>query len=325
MRQRFIASLVLLAACVAEGEDPPPPIDDGELVDTADPVDTDPPADTGPQDQDGDGVPAPTDCNDSDARTFPGAEERCDGRDNDCVDGPAPGEALVDGVPACAPCDAAGWWPVVRDLTDTDDGRTVLTDLVDDLACTYDQARDDLFGPVDGTPAPEGGTQAEGLYTGVVVTYAGAQPEPGIMNTEHTWPQSRGADTVPLRCDLNHLFPADAGVNSRRGSLPFGEVVVANWTDTDGNREGGGLFEPREAAKGRIARALLYVALFYNDRLAPEERPSAYELDIAKDWHALYPPTELEQARAARVYAAQGVANPLVVCDGLDARLGVVD
>jgi hypothetical protein len=37
-----------------------------------------------PADADGDGVAAPADCNDNDAAVFPGAPERCDGRDNDC-------------------------------------------------------------------------------------------------------------------------------------------------------------------------------------------------------------------------------------------------
>lgn len=35
-------------------------------------------------DSDGDGVPFPCDCDDADAEVVPGAEDRCDGRDNDC-------------------------------------------------------------------------------------------------------------------------------------------------------------------------------------------------------------------------------------------------
>ncbi len=44
------------------------------------------PDDTGPEivDADGDGWPAEDDCNDEDASVFPGAEETCDGFDNDC-------------------------------------------------------------------------------------------------------------------------------------------------------------------------------------------------------------------------------------------------
>lgn len=45
-------------------------------------------------DADGDGVPASRDCDDSDAGIYPGAVERCDGRDNNC-NGQADENALV--------------------------------------------------------------------------------------------------------------------------------------------------------------------------------------------------------------------------------------
>ncbi len=35
-------------------------------------------------DEDGDGIPWPEDCHDGDAQIYPGAEEICDGLDNDC-------------------------------------------------------------------------------------------------------------------------------------------------------------------------------------------------------------------------------------------------
>ncbi|MFT5455340.1 MAG: hypothetical protein ACI9K2_001819 [Myxococcota bacterium] len=50
-----------------------------------------------PLDRDGDGVPAPEDCDDSDPSVYPGAEERCDGIDQDC-DG-----MIVPGGDVC-PC-----------------------------------------------------------------------------------------------------------------------------------------------------------------------------------------------------------------------------
>ena len=48
--------------------------------------DTEP--DTGPEDvdADGDGSPSSADCDDGDAAVFPGADEVCDGKDNDCDD-----------------------------------------------------------------------------------------------------------------------------------------------------------------------------------------------------------------------------------------------
>ncbi|MCK6528037.1 putative metal-binding motif-containing protein [Myxococcota bacterium] len=62
-----------------------------------------------PDDADGDGVPAPEDCDDSDPAVHPGAEEACNGRDDDC-DGLVPeGEADGDGDGhlACDDCDDA--------------------------------------------------------------------------------------------------------------------------------------------------------------------------------------------------------------------------
>ncbi len=60
---------------------------DGKTTDTG-PTDTST-TDTGatdPNDADGDGVPAPEDCDDNNPLRFPGSVEHCDGVDNNCVD-----------------------------------------------------------------------------------------------------------------------------------------------------------------------------------------------------------------------------------------------
>ncbi|MGC6491702.1 MAG: MopE-related protein [Myxococcota bacterium] len=52
-------------------------------------------------------VPVPGDCNDADALTFPGADERCDGEDNNC-DGNVPADEVDadgDAFLACVECD----------------------------------------------------------------------------------------------------------------------------------------------------------------------------------------------------------------------------
>lgn len=68
--------------------------------------------DTEPQvvDEDGDGVPAEEDCDDADATVFPGADEVCDGRDNDC-DGQAEAGAEVSWRAAGGSwTDASAWF-----------------------------------------------------------------------------------------------------------------------------------------------------------------------------------------------------------------------
>lgn len=70
----------------ADGE----PTGDGAAHDSAPHVDTGPPP---PVDADGDGTTADLDCDDADPGVWPGAAERCDGRDEDC-DG-----LIDDGVP----------------------------------------------------------------------------------------------------------------------------------------------------------------------------------------------------------------------------------
>jgi len=73
---RRILPLIFLLACDAEplktAADSDPPV---ESVDSAPPTDLD---------RDGDGVHTPEDCDDTDATVFPGAEETCNGRDDDC-------------------------------------------------------------------------------------------------------------------------------------------------------------------------------------------------------------------------------------------------
>ncbi|MEZ4434231.1 MAG: MopE-related protein [bacterium] len=85
--------------------------------------------DLGPVDDDGDGVAAGEDCDDGDETVYPGAAERCDGRDEDCdeaVDEGVEGccaEGRVRGcgsnVGACRPgaqrCDAMGRWGACMD------------------------------------------------------------------------------------------------------------------------------------------------------------------------------------------------------------------
>ncbi|MBK9336241.1 MAG: endonuclease [Lewinellaceae bacterium] len=44
------------------------------------------------------------------------------------------------------------------------------------------------------------------------------------INTEHAYPQSKGAANGNARSDMHHLYPTRIPVNEARGSLPFAEI-----------------------------------------------------------------------------------------------------
>ncbi len=100
-----------------------------------DPTDSKPPEDTGPGiiDADGDSYAEGDDCDDQDPAVFPGAEERCDGVDNDCdgeVDedasdaaswyADADGDGYGDAEVSTRACQAPSGY--AADATDCDDG-----------------------------------------------------------------------------------------------------------------------------------------------------------------------------------------------------------
>lgn len=81
-----------------------------------------------------------------------------------------------------------------------------------------------------------------------------------VWNREHVWPQSRqpgsaGNDVAGNLGDPHALRPADPGVNSNRGSLPFG-----NFGTTGLFANLGTFYFPGDADKGDIARNLFYSA-----------------------------------------------------------------
>lgn len=264
------------------------------------------PTDCAGTDADGDGSNACDDCDDADPARTPGAPERCDEVDNDCDGAPAAGEG-----PDCEACDAAGYWADTRDLTG-DDLVVALHGLSSDQLCRdYQTERLFMFTVLD----KESDGMVECVYTGRRVAVGSTEPDPTDMNTEHTWPQSLGADFPPMECDLHHLYPSDAETNARRGNLPFGEVV--NVQDTFGesllgtDARGTQVFEPRDVHKGNVARSMLYFAMRYGYDTDPDL------LAIYQSWHHLDPPDERELERTRTIADRLGEANPYVVCPEL--------
>ncbi len=172
---------IVLAACAGDdkGEETDIPTDD-----TADDTDTD-----DCTDQDGDGVCSDEDCDDLDASVYPGAEEVCDGIDNDCnneIDegvtetyyDDADGDGFGDPESSVEACEAlSGTVPNSNDCDDADD---TIHPGADELCDGLDNDCDDIVdndltsatwyadADGDGYGDPDTGTEACEQPTGFV-------------------------------------------------------------------------------------------------------------------------------------------------------------
>ncbi|RJO66165.1 MAG: hypothetical protein C4523_13890 [Myxococcales bacterium] len=171
----------------------------------------------------------------------------------------------------------------------------------------YGDAKDAMFNDIDNQ-----GGRVQCVYTGEWVTTDGVPPT-SIMNTEHSWPQSYGADVEPARSDLFHLYPALADVNSRRSNVPFGEVATATWSE-GGSKKGKDalgrtVFEPRDPHKGDVVRALFYFAIHYEGGYS---QTPWYDEDVLRQWNRDDPPSAWERSRNEAIENYQDRRNPFV-------------
>ena len=210
----------------------------------------------------------------------------------------------------------------------------------------YNNARDVMYSEIDIKP----GNQLTGVYSGYTITLDLSQDpstnayEQGI-NCEHTWPQSLGAGSEPMKSDMHHLFPTKSNVNSSRGNDPFQDIsdgITDKWyrndyyietipsqyideyaekyNPPDQNDE---RFEPREEQKGNTARAMLYFYTIYVD-VATEDFWGLQE-DTIIDWHLIDLPDATEISRSNAIASYQGNNNPYVIDPSLVGRIFMVE
>jgi endonuclease I len=106
--------------------------------------------------------------------------------------------------------------------------------------------------------------------------------EGGCYNREHSTPQSWFAQLSPMVSDAHHIFPTDGKVNAMHSNYPYGEVTTlltqSGYTNPSlaGSKLGTGtnnfgytgtVFEPIDIYKGDFARAILYMAVRYEDEI----------------------------------------------------------
>ena len=210
----------------------------------------------------------------------------------------------------------------------------------------YNNARDVMYSEID----IKTGNQLTGVYSGYTITLDLSQDpstnayEQGI-NCEHTWPQSLGAGSEPMKSDMHHLFPTKSNVNSSRGNDPFQdsydndtdkwyrndyyiETIPTEYIDEYAEKfnppnQDDERFEPREEQKGNTARAMFYFYTIYVD-VATENFWNLQEEQLI-DWHLYDLPDEIELNRSNMIASYQGNNNPYVIDPSLVGRIFLLD
>ena len=176
----------------------------------------------------------------------------------------------------------------------------------------YDDAREFLFEQLEVRDHGE----LECVYTDDRVEPDGTNTPGDKFNTEHTWPQSRGADVEPNRSDMHHLFAVEMDANNRRADYEFGHVAcdesTCNWhrdesflgPSADDDRDP--IFQVQPERRGDIARAILYYSLRYDEPVSPEEET------VLRDWNCENPPDDYELGRNDAIEQFQSNRNPFI-------------
>jgi hypothetical protein len=137
-----------------------------------------------------------------------------------------------------------------------------------------------------------------------------------ILNTEHTWPQSRFTsrfDPNMQKSDLHHLYPTDSEMNSVRGSLRFGFVdqdsrILKCPQSRVGFRkeDHATVFEPPVNHRGNVARSIFYFSTRYQIKI------SAAEEAVLREWNKADPVDDFEKQKNDTIENLQGNRNPFI-------------
>jgi len=207
----------------------------------------------------------------------------------------------------------------------------------------YTDARDIMYSEID----IKSGNQLTGVYSGYTITLDLSQ-DPSTnaynqgINCEHTWPQSLGAGSEPMKSDMHHLFPTKSNVNSSRGNDPFAESIdtltdkwyrngsyiqtiptqfideyAEKYNPPNQNDE---RFEPREEQKGNTARAMVYFYTIYHN--VADDDFWELQKETLLEWNFIDPPDEDEINRTWAIASyQQNNPNPFVIDPTLFDRI----
>ncbi|MCB0391354.1 MAG: endonuclease [Bdellovibrionales bacterium] len=189
---------------------------------------------------------------------------------------------------------------------------------------TYKEARKFLFGTLY-LDEDAHGTYIKGVYCNYKYREKdfpknagigkGKLPSAKVLNTEHTWPQSKfnpNESQSLQKADLHILFPASPRANSLRSNLDFQQLsqVSQNICNDSGkgyiNYAEGNYFEPPEEHKGNVARALFYFSVRYQLPIVDHVE------NTLRLWHINDPIDQDETNRHQQIFEFQKVRNPFI-------------
>ncbi|MDQ7771963.1 MAG: endonuclease [Elusimicrobiales bacterium] len=147
------------------------------------------------------------------------------------------------------------------------------------------------------------------------------------MNAEHIWPQGYFNSAYPMKADLHHLAPTFLTPNGMRGSHPFGLAGDAVYSTSAGSiLSSDGEFEPADAVKGNVARAMLYFVTRYHDRNIDDGMDYrefwTQRIPMFLRWNRQDPPDAAERRRNDLIETFQGNRNPYIDDPSLADRVG---
>ncbi|GAB3841305.1 endonuclease [Hymenobacter jeollabukensis] len=203
----------------------------------------------------------------------------------------------------------------------------------------YDVARGKMYNYVDVFNG-----QLTCVYSGYSVpktidSTATSTANVGLINCEHTIPQSWFNEVSRMKSDIHHLYPTYTQWNSNRGSDMFAEIPDAqtriwmrNTTSQSGiptsniaewSEDSGSLFEPREDHKGNLARTAFYFYTMHAGQTFDSGKDvitGLADLQTLYQWHLADPVDAHERERNRRAAKAQGNFNPYIVDPSLVAK-----
>ena len=128
-------------------------------------------------------------------------------------------------------------------------------------------------------------------------------------NREHVFTQTKFPQS---KTDNHNIFACEGKINGIRSDYPFAEISTDSYVEVFNHVTGckctGSTFEPCDEAKGEVARACMYVTLYFPYSLSE----IFVDASLCAKWHAEHPVTDREIYRNNVIYGLQGNRNPFI-------------